>query len=170
MLEEAGTPPAVVEHCETVARIALRVGRELQARGFQVDLELVEAGALLHDIGRSRSHEVDHVAWGVKIGRELGLDERVVRIIMSHVGAGIPPEEAAELGLPPWDYIPRSLEEKVVAYADKLAAGRCEVDMEKTIKEFERKLGRDHPSVERLRRLDREMKSLLSQPPDKVLT
>ncbi len=131
-------------------------------RGYDVDIRLVEAGALLHDIGRSQSHDVDHAVKGAMIAQELGLPDPLVLVIERHIGAGIPREEAEELGLPVKDYIPESLEEKVVAYADKLIAGRQEVDILVTIMDFEDKLGRGHPSLQRLRELDVEMKALLA--------
>ena len=125
-------------------------------------MRLVESGALLHDIGRSRSHEVGHAARGAEIARELGLPERVVHIIERHIGAGIPAEEAQQLGLPEGNYIPETLEEKIVAYADKLIAGRKEVGIEVTARDFSERLGEDHPSIQRLWDLDSEMKALLA--------
>jgi uncharacterized protein len=139
----------------------LRIANQLIFRGHNVDIRLVESGALLHDIGRSRSHEVDHAAKGVDIAREMGLPERLVHIIERHVGAGIPDDEAKALGLPEGHYVPETLEEKIVSYADKLIAGRCEVDIEVTIRDFAERLGDEHPSIQRLRDLDVEMKALL---------
>jgi uncharacterized protein len=127
-----------------------------------VDIRLVEAGALLHDIGRSRSHEVDHAVKGAQIARELGLPDELIHIIERHIGAGIPDDEARKLGLPEGHYVPEALEEKVVAYADKLIAGRCEVDISVTMKDFAHKLGQDHPSIQRLHDLDVEMRALLN--------
>jgi uncharacterized protein len=112
-------------------------------------------------MGRSRSHEVDHAVRGAEIAREIGLPEKLIQIIERHIGAGIPDDEAQELGLPMGCYIPETLEEKIVAYADKLIAGRLEVDIEVTIRDFAEKLGKDHPSIQRLRDLDFEMKTLL---------
>ncbi len=139
----------------------MRIANQLIFRGHNVDIRLVESGALLHDIGRSRSHEVDHAAKGVEIAREMGLPERLVHIIERHVGAGIPDDEAKALGLPEGHYVPETLEEKIVSYADKLIAGRCEVDIEVTIRDFAERLGDEHPSIQRLRDLDVEMKALL---------
>jgi len=139
----------------------LRIANQLIFRGHNVDIRLVESGALLHDIGRSRSHEVDHAAKGVEIAREIGLPEKLVHVIERHVGAGIPDDEAKVLGLPEGHYVPETIEEKIVAYADKLIAGRCEVDIEVTIRDFAGRLGKDHPSIHRLREFDAEMKALL---------
>jgi uncharacterized protein len=152
----------VIEHCENVTKVALRIANQLIFRGYDVNIRLVEAGALLHDIGRSQSHDVDHAVRGGEIARNLGLPEELVHIIERHIGAGIPDNEARKLGLPEGHYIPETLEEKIVTYADKLIAGRCEVDIDVTIHDFEDKLGKDHPSIQRLRDLDVEMRGLLA--------
>jgi len=101
------------------------------------------------------------VVKGVEVARELGLPENLVHIIERHVGAGIPDDEAKKLGFPDGHYVPESLEEKIVTYADKLISGHCEVDIEVTINQLAAKLGSDHPSIQRLRVLDSEMKKLL---------
>jgi len=139
----------------------LRISNQLIFKGYDIDIRLVEAGALLHDIGRSQSHEVDHAVKGAEIARELGLPEKLIHVIERHIGAGIPEEEAKEIGLPDGKYIPFTLEEKIVAYADKLISGRCEVDINVTMKDFSSKLGADHPSIQRLWDLHLEMVNLL---------
>ena len=137
------------------------MGSQLIFRGHDVDMRLVEAGALLHDIGRSRTHNVNHAIVGAEIAREMGLPEELVNIIEVHIGAGIPADEAVELGLPERHYFAETLEEKVVAYADKLIMGRREVPFETTVDSFALKLGEDHPSIDRLWTLHNEMSDLL---------
>ena len=105
---------------------------------------------------------MDHTARGAEIARELGLPEDLVHIIERHIGAGIPEEEAEELGLPAGHYMPETLEEKIVSYADKLIAGRQEVGIEVTVHDFAERLGEVHPSIQRLWELDSEMKALLA--------
>ena len=156
-----GTPSHVIEHCINVTKIALRVGSQLIFRGHDVDMRLVEAGALLHDIGRSRTHDVDHALVGAEIARKMGMPEKLVNIIQTHIGAGIPADEAVELGLPEKHYFAETLEEKIVAYADKLIMGRREVPFETTVDSFALKLGEDHPSIDRLWTLHNEMTDLL---------
>jgi uncharacterized protein len=124
-------------------------------------MRLVEAGALLHDIGRSRTHDVDHALVGAEIAREMGLPEDLMNIIEVHIGAGIPADEAVELGLPEMHFFAETLEEKIVAYADKLIMGRREVPFETTVDSFALKLGEDHPSIDRLWTLHNEMSGLL---------
>lgn len=139
----------------------MRLGSQLKFRGHEVDMRLVEAGGLLHDIGRSKTHEVDHAVVGAEILRGMGMREDLVKIVERHIGAGIPADEAVELGLPEKHYLPESMEEKIVAYADKLISGRREVPIEVTIKDFSMKLGEDHLSIDRLWTLHYEMTDLL---------
>jgi uncharacterized protein len=124
---------------------------------------LVEAGALLHDLGRGVTHAVEHGAVGGELARGLGLPDAVVRIVERHVGAGIPAVEAEEMGLPPGVYVPESLEEKVVCYADKLTKGGGEVAFGVTVAEMVEKLGEDHPAIERMWALHGEIMGMLSR-------
>lgn len=156
-----GCPPHIIEHCKNVTGVALRIANVFKEKGYDVNLKLIEAGGLLHDIGRSESHGIDHSAIGGKIAIELGFTEPVVRIIVRHMGAGIPADEAHELGLPEGDYMPETLEEKIVAYADKLIVGRTEVDIKITIDDFIDELGPDHPAIERLWSLHEEISSVI---------
>lgn len=145
-----------------MTKIAVRIARKLKEKGYQVDMELVEIGAILHDIGRSKTHDADHAAVGGNMVRQLSIAEPVARIVDRHIGAGIPADEAKALGLPDGVYVPETLEEKIVCYADKLIAGWREVDISVTIDDFAEKMGSDHPAIERLWSLHREMDGLLN--------
>jgi len=114
-LEEAGCSEKVICHCKAVRDVAVRIAKKAQA-----DVKLVEAGALLHDIGRSKTHDINHAIEGVRIAKQLGLPIQIILIIKRHIGAGINKEEAIRLGLPEDDYIPETLEEKIVCHADSL--------------------------------------------------
>ena len=80
-----------------MAKIALKIARRLKKKGFNVNLELVEIGALLHDIGRSKTHTVHHAIVGANIAKQRGLPEPIVKIIERHVGGGITAQEAENL-------------------------------------------------------------------------
>ena len=119
ILREEGCKPSVIHHVCTVKSIA-----EEMARRSGADLKLVRAGALLHDVGRSRTQGVMHVAESVRIARARNLSEGLVKVIQRHVAAGLTPKEAKGLGLPEGDYMPESLEEKIVCHADNLVKGQ----------------------------------------------
>ena len=114
------TGPYIVRHCQAVAMAAKIMADAAESRNRVVDEQAVIAGALLHDIGRTRSQTVMHGAQGAEILEKEGVDRKVVEIVRRHVGAGISPEEAKKLGLPDFDYIPRTLEERIVCFADKM--------------------------------------------------
>ncbi len=160
ILRRCRVPRRVVEHSLAVAELATELGARAVV---PLDMGLVRAGALLHDIGRSRTHGVRHAVEGAELARELGLDERLVRIIERHIGAGITREEARRLGLPPGDYIPRTREEKLVAYADNLIMGTRRLSLEESLERFRRVLGRGHPSIKRMIELHREVSSWLDR-------
>jgi len=115
LLHEYGCSDEVIKHCKAVRDVAVKIAQKANA-----DIKLVEAGALLHDIGRSKTHGITHGVEGVRIARRAGLPLSIVYIIERHLGAGIPKEDAVSLGLADKDYIPETLEEKIVAHADNL--------------------------------------------------
>jgi tRNA (cytidine56-2'-O)-methyltransferase len=132
LLKNTGCSKEVIDHCKAVRDIAVRIARKAGA-----DVKLVEAGALLHDIGRSRTHGIRHVLEGAEIAKKLGLSEKIIRIIETHVGAGIPSDEAKKLGLPEKNFIPETLEEKIICHADNLIEKNkrqnIEIELEKAL-------------------------------------
>jgi len=115
LLRKSGCSEQVIRHCMFVRDVAVRMAEKSNA-----DVKLVDASALLHDIGRSKTHGIRHALEGGKIAKKLGLPKSIVKIIERHIGAGLPADEAKKLGLPEKDYIPETLEEKIVCHADSL--------------------------------------------------
>lgn len=118
LLLEAGCKRRVVIHCCTVEAVA----KEIVSRVKGADPDLVAAGALLHDIGRSVDHSIMHAYIGSQIVQAHGLPQPIVDIVRKHTGAGLDAEDVEELGLPDADYMPRTLEEKIVAHADNMVS------------------------------------------------
>jgi uncharacterized protein (TIGR00295 family) len=135
-LTDAGVSAGVLKHVKAVHRFAVIIGNRLIRQGYEVNMPLLKAGALLHDIGRSKTHDLSHAVVGGDIAETLGLSDDIISIIQKHIGAGITREESIEKGLPARDFIPNSLEEKIVAAADNLAFG----DDLQTIKELEQNM------------------------------
>jgi uncharacterized protein len=159
-LVKAGCSPEVVRHTKAVAALAVKIAEACQKKGLEVDIQLVEIGALLHDIGRSKTHGVNHVIAGVEIAKSFGLPDSVVSIIERHPGSGISKDEAHKLGWPVKDYIPHTLEEKIVTYADKLIEDLRRVSIEHVLRKFWRD-NLPQSSVLRMKRLHEEFSSLL---------
>ena len=153
ILRNAGCNSEVIQHSVAVADLALEI---CDTRWKDLaDHELIEAGALLHDIGRSRTQGIHHAVVGAAIGRELGLDPRLVLIIERHIGAGITQDEAEALGLPAKDYLPETIEEKIVAHADNLVDGTDRITFDERIRQVEEKLTASH--VNRMIKLHNEV-------------
>ncbi len=150
LLNQAGCAQDVVNHCKAVADLAVEIAEACNRKSKKVDVRLVRIGALLHDIGRARTHTVDHGLLGAYLAEDLNLSPSVVSIIERHVGSGITSEEAEKLGWPVKDYVPDTLEEKIVAYADKLIAGSRRVTFAVALERFSQDRTTFEGSVRRL--------------------
>jgi uncharacterized protein len=153
-LKEFNCPFFVIEHSKAVMLKAIQLKTDFD---LEVDLDLVRTGAILHDVGRSRTHGIDHAIVGAEIVENKGLPREVVNIVERHIGAGITKEEAIILGLPPKDYMPITLEEKLVAHSDNLIHGTQEVDLDFVINKWKRNLGENHPSIPKIIKLHYEI-------------
>ncbi len=153
LLEKEHTSKNVIEHCKAVYKKAMKIAANFD----NVDEDLIRKGALLHDIGRSKTHSIEHAIKGVEIARSHGYSEDVLHIIERHIGAGITPEEAVKLGLPKKSYVPQTLEEKIVAHADNLVSGSEEVDVDFVIAKWQRTIEDSDDNIKRLIKLDNEL-------------
>ena len=165
-LQENNCPTKVIAHAKAVSKVAVETAITCQKKGLKVDVALVEIGALLHDVGRSRTHTVNHVVAGAKIAKDKGLPDSVVAIIERHVGGGITEAEAKKLGWPTSNYIPATLEEKIVSYADKLVETFDRVPIQLTIDKL-RKEKLDN-AAERVIKLHEEISKLIGEDHDEI--
>jgi uncharacterized protein len=161
ILHELGCSDELVRHCRLVSKIGEEIANICKSKGVDVNVDLIVIGGLLHDLGRSETHSVQHAVVGAQLAQKMGLPRRLILIIERHIGAGIPSEEAVSLGLPERDYVPRSLEERIVAYADKLVCGDRRTTIDSETYRLSKELGFSHPAIQRLRTLDREIRSLI---------
>jgi uncharacterized protein len=163
LLREHGCSTKVINHCKAVAELALETANVLKDKSWQIDFELVEIGALLHDIGRSKTHAVHHAVVGAEIAEAARLPDSVVSIIKRHVGGGITTAEAEKLGWPKDVYVPITLEEKVVSYADKLIENSKRAPVDVTVKKLSEELKWE--AAERVRKLYEEITGLIGGVP-----
>lgn len=115
-------------HCRIVCEVAEQL---LERHGAGLDVALVRAGSLLHDIGVYRLHDaagrfdranyVRHGVLGHALLRESGLPETLGRFCSRHTGVGLTREDVLRqrLPLPVADWTPVTDEEVLVMYADK---------------------------------------------------
>jgi uncharacterized protein len=162
ILTNAGCSEQVICHCKAVRDVAMHIVDHT----MDVDKKLVESGALLHDIGRSQTHGINHAIVGGRIATKLGLSEKIVHIIERHIGAGLPPSVAKSLGLPFKDFMPKTIEEKIVCHADNLIDDCNRQDIEI---EVERALLENHKEYAmQLVKLHKEISELIGMDANKV--
>ncbi|MDO5862355.1 MAG: HDIG domain-containing protein [Thermoplasmata archaeon] len=161
-LEEAGCKRRVIIHCCTVNAVA----QEMLSRIDGADPELVTAGALLHDIGRAVDHSIMHAYIGSQIVSAYGLPTEIVDIVRKHTGAGLDEQDVKEMNLPPADYMPRTLEEKIVAHADNMVSDNRVVDHMHSVNKLRNK-GADR-GADRVEALHQELSRLYGEDMDVI--
>lgn len=119
----------LVEHSERVAQLALALADRLE--GQDINRQLLYEAAMLHDIGivytdamgiscYGREPYVRHGYLGATLlRRDWGLEVHA-RVCERHTGSGVSEEEriTLRLPLPKGIYLPETLEEKLICYAD----------------------------------------------------
>ena len=156
----------LLKHSKHVRDKALEI---LEKSGLELDRQLVSDGAMLHDIGVGRCHAPSilcvgtepYIAHGV-IGAAMLRDfdpslEPYARICERHTGSGLSKQEILEqkLPLPPQDFFPETLPEKLVCLADKFFSKSGDM-REKSLSEVRHSLVKFGPeSVARLEEMIR---------------
>ena len=163
LLDRLKCPAHVIRHSEAVALLAQKIASHVP----ECSIETVYAGSLLHDIGRTVTHSVAHAYEGDKIAVELGLPEAIREIIRTHIGGGITADEAQTLGLPEQDFMPVSIESKIVAHADNLISDTDRRLLAETLEKYtERGL---HTARERIQALHDEISQRAGIDVDRLL-
>jgi len=90
----------IQDHCLAVAKLALQIAQALDATGYKIDLKLVQAAAMLHDLAKGQP---EHEQVGAELVNRLGFPA-VGHVIACH--SEIKPDSA-------------SLESKVLFITDK---------------------------------------------------
>ncbi|MBD3255289.1 MAG: HDIG domain-containing protein [Candidatus Lokiarchaeota archaeon] len=163
LLKELKVPYSVRRHSIRVAQKALEIAKKINSA--DIDQNLVLAGALLHDIGRAKTHGFRHALWGGKILRKLGFCEELARICETHILGGLDKSDAKEVGLPDKDYLPTTIEEKIVCLADKHMSGSQEVSIDERFEKWFEKYGRSNillKSRKRIKAIQKEIRSLIN--------
>lgn len=111
LIHRYGMLPHIVRHSALVTRVALLIAEKLnQDAGLHLDLALVEAGALLHDITKTMSIDTreNHARTGGELLASLGYPA-VAEVVRQHIC--LDPVEASA--------VPVITEAALVNYADK---------------------------------------------------
>jgi CTP:molybdopterin cytidylyltransferase MocA/HD superfamily phosphohydrolase YqeK len=95
-------PSPVRRHCEKVTEVAIAIGRKLQQCGQMIEMDMVQAGAMLHDIAKGMP---DHEKQACRMLHEMGFGP-VGDLVADHTELKNANEKT-------------SLEEKIIYLADK---------------------------------------------------
>lgn len=161
LLKKLKVPYNVRRHSLKVAEKAIELAEKIKLR--EVDMDLIEIGSLLHDIGRCKTHGFNHALIGAKLIRERGLSERLAKICETHILGGLDKEDAKQVGLPERDFLPQTLEEKIICLADKHIAGTKEVSIEQRFEKWFNKHGKTEILIkakERIEKIQKEIEDL----------
>jgi uncharacterized protein len=140
LMEQYGMLPNIKDHSLQVARIALCLGKNLKPQFPELNLDLVEAGALLHDIAKTETirSRGNHALIGESMVRAMGFDP-VARIVAQHVRL----EEA-------YFHSERMDEVILVHYADKRVRHDEVVDLKDRFEYLVETYGRSSEALERI--------------------
>ncbi len=117
LLAEYGREAGWTRHCFAVAEAAVRVG-DVLAKNRPIDCSFLWSAALLHDIGRHITHDpLLHGVEGYKLLSMLKY-EKEAYVCASHILFGLNATEASKLGLPFRDFVPCTIEEKLIPLVD----------------------------------------------------
>jgi len=144
LMDRYGMLRNIVDHSLTVTKVARFLSKELNKRGQRIDLGVVEAAALLHDLAKTECLETkeDHAQQGFRLLRDLGY-ERVADVVAQHIhvssGGG-----AASV-----------TEEEVVNYADKRVQHDRIVSLEQRFSDLKDRYGHVKSALEQMDRMEK---------------
>lgn len=129
-----------LDHTKNVLKESLLVAKKHPE--FSINIKLLKDMAMLHDIGVCElKKDTPYIQHGI-IGKNILIKEgfgKIAKIAETHIGSGITKDEAKLLKLPEKNMLPRTIEEKIVCYADKFYSkskpGKHKI--EDILKEFE---------------------------------
>ena len=149
--EDTALRRILLKHSQSVTQRALQIV-SLHPE-LHLDKTFITEAAMLHDIGIIRCDApgiecfgtepyIRHGVLGAEMLRAEGFP-RHARVCERHTGAGLSCSEiiAGELPLPHRDYLPETLEEQVICYADKFFS-KTRLDEEKTVEQALRSLSK----------------------------
>lgn len=141
----------LMRHSRDVANLALDIARRHPE--LNIDMQFLEEGAMLHDIGifltdapgiycYGKDPYIRHGIDGATLLRKEGYPLHA-RVCERHTGAGITLKQIEEqwIPLPLQDYLPETIEEKLVCYADKFYS-KSKPDKVKTLEQAERSVAK----------------------------
>lgn len=145
ILKAHNVPAHIIQHSRVVCQIALYLARELNRKGEKLNLPLISAAALLHDI--AKMDEDDHSQAGAKLLINLGYPE-IADIVRQHVI------------LDPRQEVNTFSEAEVVHYADKRVKHTTIVSLAERFEDLKARYGKNSETLVWLNQLQRKTEEL----------
>jgi putative nucleotidyltransferase with HDIG domain len=144
LMRQFGMLDHIISHSIEVAEVALFLSTELNRKGQRIDLDLVEAASLLHDLTKTECFKTkaDHALTGAQLLKGMGY-ERVGAVVAEHIRLS----EGKDLL--------SVSEEEVVNYSDKRVQHDRIVSLRERFKDLKDRYGRGKRSLEKLERLEK---------------
>jgi uncharacterized protein len=162
LLDEYGKGAAWVRHCLTVADSASRLGQVIENR-YAIDRQYLWSAALLHDIGRCVTHDpIMHGVEGYNLLMKLG-HNREASVCISHILFGLAASEAIQFGLPAHDFIPRTIEERLIPLVDLMTEGDRPTTLDRRFSSLRKRYAENSFIINRLNRAQQTAKSFMNQ-------
>lgn len=86
LLRRVGVSEPDIDHSVKVAEKALEIAFRTNKK---LDFEFVGCGVLFHDLGKAKTHEIEHGRIGAEMGAALGLPAAITAVMEKHI-RGVP--------------------------------------------------------------------------------
>ncbi len=136
----------IISHSLAVAKVALFLSAELNKKGQRIDVRLVEAASLLHDLTKTECLKTkeDHALTGCQLLKRIGY-ERVGEIVARHIWLGTEGDPSSVC------------EEEIVNYADKRVMHDRIVSLEERFRDLKERYGKHGRAEDYLEHLQKEI-------------
>jgi putative nucleotidyltransferase with HDIG domain len=160
LLNRYGKNASWVQHCLAVSRLAAYFSETFAVK-YALDPDFIRCAALLHDIGRYKTHHpVLHGVEGYKLLVDLGYPKEAF-ICASHVFLNS--EEALSYGLPKRDFLPSSFEEKLIPLVDFLVEHDRPTSLEERFKSLRERHNGNKDFLTRIKPIEFKTRAFMHQ-------
>lgn len=145
LMRQYGMLENIIYHSLKVAKVATFIAKELNKMGHRIDIDLVEASSLLHDLTKTRCLQTgeDHAKTGCQLLRELGF-ERVGEIVREHIQISKIKDSS------------KVSEGEIVNYADKRVLHDRVVSLEDRFKDLKLRYGMSKKGIDIIGELEKK--------------
>jgi uncharacterized protein len=145
LMEQYGMLENIVQHSLEVEKVALFLSLELNKKGQRIDLGLVEAASLLHDLTKTECLKTkqDHAQTGSQVLKGMGY-EKVGEVVAEHI-------QILKVKDPSW-----ISETEVVNYADKRVQHDRIVSLRERFADLKDRYGKGKIAYQQMEKLEKD--------------